>query len=136
MTLTRESSAYYCRRPGKRGIDVANQRRSPADGGNYSGEVGLLIRSEEQILGRVQMLKRSWLVILLAGCFATSLQAPTTNGLIGVVDDSTGAGVPSAEVNVVSQDTSLERTAVSDANGLYVVPQLARVSSQAYMFRV
>ena len=72
------------------------------------------------------MLKRLWLVIVLAGCFATGLRAQTTNGLItGVVADSTGAVVPAAQLNVVSQGTGLERTAVSDANGLYVVPQLA-----------
>ena len=57
---------------------------------------------------------------------AIGLRAQTTNGLItGVVTDSTGAVVPGAQVKVVSQDTALERTAVSDGSGLYVVPQLA-----------
>lgn len=72
------------------------------------------------------MFKRIWQVILLAGCFAVGLQAQTTNGLItGVVADSTGAVVPGAQVTVVNRDTSVERTAVSDASGLYIVPQLA-----------
>ena len=72
------------------------------------------------------MIKRSWLVIVVIGCIAIGLRAQTTNGLItGVVADSTGAVVGGARVKVVNRDTSLERTAVSDANGLYVVPQLA-----------
>jgi carboxypeptidase family protein len=72
------------------------------------------------------MLKRLWLVMVVVGCIAIGLRAQTTNGLItGVVADSTGAVVTGAQVKVVSQGTGLERTAISDANGLYVVPQLA-----------
>ena len=72
------------------------------------------------------MLNRLWLVMAVVGCIAIGLRAQTTNGLItGVVADSTGAVVPEAQVKVVNGDTGLERTAVSDAKGLYVVPQLA-----------
>src|SRR5580692_5100953 len=72
------------------------------------------------------MLKRLWLVMVVVGCIAIGLRAQTTNGLItGVVADSTGAVVTGAQVKVVSQGTGLERTAISDASGLYVVPQLA-----------
>ena len=80
----------------------------------------------EPILGRMQMINKSWLVIVVVGCIAIGLRAQTTNGLItGVVADSTGAVLGGAQVNVVNRDTGVERTAVSDASGLYVVPQLA-----------
>ena len=56
----------------------------------------------------------------------SALRAQTTTGLItGVVADSTGAVLPGADVSVVNRDTGQERIAVSDASGLYVVPQLA-----------
>src|SRR6201997_1913864 len=80
----------------------------------------------EPILGRMQMIKKSWLVIVVVGCITIGLRAQTTNGLItGIVADSTGAVVAGAQVSVVNRDTGVERTAVSDASGLYVVPQLA-----------
>ena len=74
------------------------------------------------------MLKRLWLVIALVGYLylAIGLRAQTTTGLItGVVADSSGAVVPGAQVSVVNRDTAQERIAVSDASGLYVLPQLA-----------
>ena len=72
------------------------------------------------------MMKRIWIGLLMVGCIALNVPAQTTNGLItGVLTDSTGAVVPGAQVKVVSQATGLERTAVSDGSGLYVVPQLA-----------
>ncbi len=74
------------------------------------------------------MLKRLWLVIALVGYLylAIGLRAQTTAGLItGVVADSSGAVLPGAQVSVVNRGTGQERIAVSDASGLYVVPQLA-----------
>src|SRR5580693_8623950 len=80
----------------------------------------------EPILGRMQMIKKSWLAIVVVGCVTIGLRAQTTNGLItGAVADSTGAVVAGAQVSIVNRDTGVERTAVSDASGLYVVPQLA-----------
>src|ERR1700756_3591799 len=74
----------------------------------------------------MQMIKKSWLVILVVGCITIGSRAQTTNGLItGIVADSTGAVVAGAKVSIVNRDTAVERTAVSDASGLYVVPQLA-----------
>jgi hypothetical protein len=74
----------------------------------------------------MQMIQKSWLVIVVVGCITIGLRAQTTNGLItGVVADSTGAVVAGAQVSIVNRDTGVERTAVSDASGLYVVPQLA-----------
>src|SRR6202044_2792969 len=71
------------------------------------------------------MVKKIWIGLLMAGCIALNLPAQTTNGLItGVLSDSTGAVVPAAQVKIVSQATGIERTAVSDGSGLYVVPQL------------
>src|SRR5580692_267176 len=81
---------------------------------------------EEPILGRMQMIKKSWLVIVVVGCIAIGLRAQSTNGLItGVVAESTGTVVAGAQVSIVNRDTGVERTAVSDTSGLYVVPQLA-----------
>jgi len=72
------------------------------------------------------MIKKSWLAIVVVGCVTIGLRAQTTNGLItGAVADSTGAVVAGAQVSIVNRDTGVERTAVSDASGLYVVPQLA-----------
>src|ERR1700751_4813092 len=72
------------------------------------------------------MLKRLTLVIIAVACLPAGLQAQTTNGIVtGVVTDSAGAGVPGAQVSVSNRDTGQERTALSDASGLYVVPQLA-----------
>jgi hypothetical protein len=74
----------------------------------------------------MQMLKKLRLVIVVVACLPSGLRAQTTNGIVtGVVTDSTGAVVPAAQVHVVNRDTGQERTAISDASGLYVVPQLA-----------
>jgi len=71
------------------------------------------------------MLRNLGLVIVLIACLPTGLRAQTTNGIVtGTVTDTTGAVVPGAQVNVVNRDTGQERTAISDASGLYVVPQL------------
>ncbi len=44
--------------------------------------------------------------------------------IVGVVTDSSAAAVPSASVIVVSEGTGAQRRLVSDANGIYVVPEL------------
>ena len=72
------------------------------------------------------MIKRLTLVIVAFACLPNGLRAQTTNGIItGVITDSSRAVVPEAQVSVVKRDTGQERTALSDASGLYVVPQLA-----------
>lgn len=72
------------------------------------------------------MFRRSCIGLLVLACLALYLPAQTTNGLVtGSVTDSTGAVVPGVQVKVVNKDTGQERNAVSDASGLYVVPQLA-----------
>ena len=71
------------------------------------------------------MFKQIWAAVLIGFCLALYAPAQTTNGLItGSITDASGAVVPGAQVNVVNKDTAQERTAVSDASGLYVVPQL------------
>ena len=71
------------------------------------------------------MLRKLGLVIVLIACLPTGLRAQTTNGIVtGTVTDTTGAVVPGAQLNVVNRNTGQERTAISDASGLYVVPQL------------
>ena len=71
------------------------------------------------------MFRRFWIGLLVMGCVALYAPAQTTNGLItGSITDSTGAVVPGAQVTVVNRDNGQERTAASDASGLYVIPQL------------
>src|SRR5246127_204033 len=72
------------------------------------------------------MLRKLGLVIVLIACLPRGLRAQTTNGIVtGTVTDTTGAVVPDAQISVINRDTGQERTALSDARGLYVVPQLA-----------
>ena len=42
----------------------------------------------------------------------------------GSVTDQSGAVVPDVEVTVTQNDTGLKRTATSDSNGFYVIPDL------------
>src|SRR5271169_3726507 len=73
-----------------------------------------------------RMFRRLWIWVFVLSCVALYAPSQTTNGLItGSITDATGAVVPGAQVKVINQGTAQERTAVSDASGLYVVPQLA-----------
>ena len=65
--------------------------------------------------------------IAFAGCLLV-LHSPaqTTNGLItGTITDSTQATVPGAEVKVINEGTNLARTALTNATGVYIVPQVS-----------
>jgi hypothetical protein len=51
--------------------------------------------------------------------------AQTTSGLItGTITDSTGAVMPGTQVQLTNQATGVQRSAVTDANGYYSVPEL------------
>lgn len=57
--------------------------------------------------------------------FAGGAHAQTTSGLItGTITDSTGAVIPGAHVQLANQATGIQRSAVTDANGYYSVPEL------------
>src|ERR1039458_293421 len=61
----------------------------------------------------------SAMVILL---FTVALSAQeTTASLRGTVFDSSGARVPSAQVTAIQKETEFTRTAISDANGDYLL---------------
>jgi len=50
--------------------------------------------------------------------------AQSTATIQGTITDATGASVPNATITVRNQNTGEERTAVTDAAGIYVVPSL------------
>jgi hypothetical protein len=49
--------------------------------------------------------------------------------IVGMVTDGTGAAVPNVAISVVNQHTKAERRVVSDAAGLYIVPNLPAFST-------
>ena len=57
-------------------------------------------------------------------CLAATAHAQTTATITGIVTDPTGAVVPQARVMVVGIATGIERDAVTDGAGLYIVPSL------------
>lgn len=59
--------------------------------------------------------------VLLASLIPLSAQV-NTGSLTGIVQDATGASVPSATVLVHSQTTNFERTARTDEGGNYLIP--------------
>src|ERR1700676_153757 len=70
--------------------------------------------------------RQSLLVSVLAFSFVVSWSAfaQSTASIQGTVTDATGASVPNATVTVRNQNTGEERTAQTDAAGLYLVPAL------------
>jgi hypothetical protein len=51
-------------------------------------------------------------------------QAQSTSSLTGVVTDPSGAVVPSAEIVAINSETNARRTATSDSQGRYSLPQM------------
>jgi Carboxypeptidase regulatory-like domain/TonB dependent receptor len=71
------------------------------------------------------MYRKFRLIVVIALLSARYLPAQTTNGLItGTITDSSGAVVPGAQVDVANQAIGLTRTADSDSEGKYILPQL------------
>src|SRR5215468_4338148 len=62
------------------------------------------------------------LIISLAA--AAWAQAVSTAQIQGTVQDATGAAVPGAEIKATQTETGISRTAVSGADGGYVLPNL------------
>jgi hypothetical protein len=61
---------------------------------------------------------------LLTG-FVAALHAQTTNGTItGTITDPSGAAVGGVQIRIANQDTGEQRSATSQDNGTYIVPQL------------
>ncbi|MGE5833525.1 MAG: carboxypeptidase-like regulatory domain-containing protein, partial [Acidobacteriota bacterium] len=67
-------------------------------------------------------------VTIVLMCFAAAVtltgQGVSTSQIAGVVRDSGGGVLPGVEVTVVKTDTGLTRTAVTEADGSYVFPNL------------
>src|SRR5260370_37485172 len=63
---------------------------------------------------------------LVAVCSAsTALAQKTTGDMTGTIMDGTGAVLPGVTVNAVCTATNATRTAVSDAQGGFSIPELA-----------
>src|SRR5581483_12322994 len=69
---------------------------------------------------------RLFSTILLCSLTAVGLWAQSTSvaQISGTVQDSTGAAVPGVQVRATQTDTGLMRTAVSNADGTYVLTNL------------
>ncbi len=61
---------------------------------------------------------------VVAVAFSCAIFAQSTATIQGTVTDATGASVPNATVSVRNQNTGEERSTVTDASGLYVIPSL------------
>src|SRR5690348_16599446 len=81
---------------------------------------------------------------LLAVCFLVLLLSSISfaqglGSIVGTVTDSSGAVIPGAKITVLEAGTGLNRTAVADSQGYYVVPSLKPaqylVSAEASGFR-
>ena len=64
------------------------------------------------------------LVALLVAFVAPASAQQFTGTIQGVVQDSSGAVVPGAEVSIINISTNEARNVTTDSNGAYVVPQL------------
>ncbi len=70
-------------------------------------------------------MKKHVLFVLLALLFVpVSSRAQGLGSLEGRVTDPSGAAVASAKVIATQQGTTYSRTAVTDAEGVYVIPSL------------
>src|SRR5713226_6092643 len=70
-------------------------------------------------------MKRVVLAILVVLSLAVAAKAQTFRGaILGTVRDASGAEVPGAKVTVRNQDTGIERTTETSADGSYRVPEL------------
>ena len=67
-----------------------------------------------------------WFTASLALLLAASIfaQSASTSQISGTVQDSSGLGVPGAQVKVIQTDTGLTRTADSGTDGSYLLPSL------------
>ena len=61
---------------------------------------------------------------LLALAFACSIFAQGFGTISGTVTDASGAVVPSANITVTESATGLFRSAKSNAQGIYTIPEL------------
>ncbi len=65
-----------------------------------------------------------WIVCLMITCVYLAGQATNVSQIRGTVLDSTGSAMPGAEVKASQTDTGATRSAITDAQGNYVLPDL------------
>ena len=63
-------------------------------------------------------------VILLLACAAASAQQSASSGIIGQVTDASKSSVPGATVTVINVGTNAQRSATTDSEGRFSVPNL------------
>ncbi len=63
-------------------------------------------------------------LLILLSCGATRLFAQATGSIRGTVTDPQGAVVPGASITATNTSTSLSRTQVTNADGIFVLPDL------------
>src|ERR1700730_18229422 len=64
------------------------------------------------------------LFVCLIGASSAEAQAISTSQINGNVQDATGLAVPGAEVKATQTETGLARTAISGADGSYILTSL------------
>ena len=72
----------------------------------------------------VHLLKRGGVCALLFLVFAGLGYGQGFGSLVGTVTDSTGAVIPSATIKVTQVGTGLERSAITNVRGYFVIPSL------------
>src|SRR5260221_2384347 len=71
------------------------------------------------------MSRQACLLAIATLSVVTGGYAQTTDGIVaGAVTDPSGAVVAGAQIDITSQETGWQRTAISGGNGVYIVPQL------------
>jgi hypothetical protein len=69
-------------------------------------------------------MKRISVLLLMYAAVCAGLFAQSLSQIAGTVRDASGLAVPGAEVTATQTDTGLVRTAVTSADGAYVLPSL------------
>jgi hypothetical protein len=79
-------------------------------------------RASGSFMFAIRLVLFSALTMLLfsAGLFAQQV----TGRILGTVLDTSGAAVPNAQITITNQETGAVRTAVSNSDGSYIVPQV------------
>src|SRR5579862_9673283 len=73
---------------------------------------------------KVMKLRLTTFVALFVACSNLFAQSAATSQIAGTVQDSSGLGVPGAQVKVIQTDTGLTRTADTGADGGYTLVSL------------
>jgi hypothetical protein len=91
--------------------------------GLICGNDAKCILEEDQMFNRVLF---SVALLLTGFCLVQSVQAQTLNGLLtGRISDYSGATVPGAQITAVNQATGETRTANSNEQGIWLIPQMS-----------